>query len=161
VPDLKIELISPFVEAAREVYAGFIGLPIRRKDLYLKQGYKMFGDISAIIGLSGVVTGTCAISLSAHAAVRTVEKMLCEPLAQGVNCMEVRDGVGETVNMIAGKAKGTLSTTKYKFDITLPTIISGAGHEFFQRRGTHCVVVLFQTEEKNLFTLEVSVAARV
>ncbi len=158
--DLKIELISPFVEAARDVYGGFIGMPIRRKDLYLKQGYRMFGEVSAIIGLSGVVTGTCAISLSAKAAVQTVEHMLSEPIPQGANCLEVRDGIGETVNMIAGKAKGTLSTTRYKFDITLPTIISGVGHEFFQRRGTHCVVVLFQTLGGELFTLEVSVAAR-
>lgn len=158
--ELKIQLISPFVEAAREVFGTFAGTQIRRRDLYLKQGYQMFGEVSAIIGLSGTVTGTCALSLKARAAVRTVEKMLMEPLPQGADCVEVRDGVGEMVNMIAGKAKATLSSTQYKFDITLPTIISGASHEFFQKRGTHCVVVLFETEEKDLFTLEVSVAAR-
>ncbi len=160
MPDLKVELISPFVEATRDVYKSFIGMPVHRRDLYLKKGYRMYGEVSAIIGLSGVVTGTCAISLSPGAAVRTVEKMLGEPIPQGVDCVEVRDGIGETVNMIAGMAKGTLSSTRYKFDITLPTIISGESHEFFQRLGTHCVVILFETEEHDLFTLEVSVASR-
>ena len=158
--ELKIELIAPFVDATREAFSTFIGMKIRRKKLYIKHGYDMFGDISAIIGLSGKSAGTCAISLSAEAAITAVEKMLHEQLPLGMEAPEVRDGVGELVNMIAGQAKAALSTTPYKFDITLPTIISGKGHEFYQKRGTYCVVIMFETEDGHPFTLDVSVAPR-
>ena len=160
VAQLKVELISPFVEAAKDTFRNFLSMNVRRRDLYLKQGYGMFGDISAIIGLSGTTAGTCAISMSARAAVTAVERMLMAPVEGGFDSPDIRDGVGELVNIVAGQAKATLSRTQYKFDLTLPTIISGKGHEFFQRRGTYCVVVLFETEEKEHFTLDLAVGSR-
>ena len=71
---------------------------------------------------------------------------------------EIRDGVGKMINMISGRAKAILSTTEYKFDITLPTIISGGGHELFQRVNSVCVVVLFETANHEEFALDVCFA---
>jgi chemotaxis protein CheX len=160
VSGLKIELISPFVEGTKEVFETMVGMKVRRKNLYLKQGYMMYGDISAIIGLSGTTMGTCAVSLPYKLALDSIERLIGESLNNDVNRVELRDGVGELINMISGRAKAILSTTQYRFDITLPTIISGEQHEFFQRKGTHCVVILFETETGQTFTLDVAVATR-
>lgn len=158
--ELKIELIQPFVTGTKETFEGFVGMKIKRKDLYLKQGYGMWGDVSGIIGLSGVTTGNCAISLSRKVALESVGRLLMTDDPESLEDVEVNDGVGELINMIAGRAKAILSTTPYKFDITLPTIITGKGHEFFQKRGSHCVVILFEAEIGECFTLDVSVASR-
>ncbi len=157
---IKVELISPFVQGAKETFESYANLRIRRKDLYLKHGYRMYGDTSGIIGLSGTTCGTCAISLPDVAAGYVVRRMLMMAEDAALDPVEMRDGVGELVNMIAGRAKAILSPTQYKFDVTLPTIISGEEHEFFQKKETHCVVVLFETENKGCFTLEVCVASR-
>ena len=46
---------------------------------------------------------------------------------------------------------------KYRFNITLPTIISGAGHELYQKSGTVCVVIPFQAEGGQGFSLDVCI----
>jgi chemotaxis protein CheX len=157
---IKIELIQPFIQGTKETFENFVGIKIRRKDVYLKKDYMMSGDISGIIGLSGSTAGNCAISMPEALAVEVVEKLMCEKVEGGMESEVVRDGVGEMINMIAGRAKGILSTTRYKFDITLPTIISGKGHEFFQKKSAHCVVIVFGTSSGHTFTLDVSVASR-
>lgn len=158
---IKIELIQPFIQGTKETFENFVGMKIRRKDVYLKQDYLMSGDVSGIIGLSGSTAGTCAISLPEQLAVDVIEKLICEKIENGLEAVEVRDGVGELINMISGRAKSILSSTKYKFDITLPTIICGKGHEFFQKKSASCVVIVFETETVASFTLDVSVASRV
>jgi chemotaxis protein CheX len=157
---LKVELISPFVEGAKETFNIMANTKIRRKDLYIKTGFQMFGDVSGVIGLSGTTAGTCAISLPETFARKVVRQIL--GLEQDANLpdSDMRDGIGEMINMIAGCAKASLAGSQYKFNLTLPTIISGGKHEFFQRTGTYCVVILFETADKEEFTLDVCVAKR-
>ena len=154
---IKVELIVPFIKATHTVFKSMLGTEVRRKDVYIKKGYRMFGEVSGIIGLSGDTTGTCAISLPGPLAIRLVEKLMGEEIEHNFNNVVVRDGVGEFVNMIAGRAKSTLANSQYHFDITLPTLISGKDHEIFHRQGTDCVVVLFETADNTAFTLDLCV----
>jgi len=156
---LRAEIIAPFVQAAVETLSTMAGIKVQRKSVTLKKGYQMHGEISGVIGLSGKTAGTCAVSLPLKAAVHVIESLICETLPPDLDQQVLRDGVGELINMIAGRAKAILSTTPYKFDITLPTIISGANHEVFHRKGTHCVVVIFEMEDGQTFALDVCVSA--
>jgi chemotaxis protein CheX len=113
--------------------------------------------VSGVIGLSGKPGGTCAVSMPQSLAVRTVANMMYIETGTPEES-EIRDGVGEMINMIAGRAKAILSTTEYKFDITLPTIISGGPHELFQRVNSVCMVVQFETAGHGEFTLDVCFA---
>ena len=159
VSKLRIELIAPFIDGARETFQTMAGISIRRKDVYLKEGFEMFGDISGVIGLSGVTTGTCAVSLPEALAVRFVGRMLELRDDMKPEETDVRDAVGELVNMIAGRAKTILSETVHTFEITLPTIISGGKHEIFIRTKNDCVVILFETDNGEDFALDVCVAS--
>jgi len=155
----RIELIGPFVEGVRDTFQTAASLPVRRRGVYLKKGHTMFGEVSGVIGLSGPTAGTCAVSMSTRLAVYAVRQMLMTPAGEEVTTTDVRDGVGEIVNMVAGRAKAILSKTRFKFDLTLPTIITGRSHEFYRGKGAPCVVVLFDavgTGES--FALDVSVA---
>ncbi len=157
---IAVEFIAPFIQATQETFETMVGFKVRRRDAWIKDGYTMYGEISGVIGLSGATAGTCAISMPLNMAVHAVGAMLDESLEPDSSQGVVRDGVGELINMIAGRAKALLSKTSYKFDITLPTIISGGRHEVFQRKGTHCLVLLFESETRERFTLEICVAER-
>ncbi len=154
----KLELVVPFIDATKEIFSTMAGIEVQRRDIYIKKGYAMFGDVSGVIGLSGKPGGTCAVSMPQALAVSSVSNMLGMPPDQPPEPAEIRDGVGEMINMIAGRAKAILSTTHYRFDITLPTIISGGPHELFQRSGSLCIVILFQANTRQEFTLDVCVA---
>lgn len=157
---VRIELIMPFVESTKETFATMLGAEVRRRQVYIKQGYEMYGDVSGVIGLSGPTTGTCALSLPATLAHQLIHAMLMAPEDERLADSDVNDGVGELINMIAGGAKTKLTQTQYRFNITLPTIISGGKHEVFHRGGAYCVVILFQTKEGDGFTLEVCVSQK-
>lgn len=154
---LKVELIAPFITATQDTFLTMMNLRVRRKQVYLKKGFGMFGDYSGVIGLSGATTGSCAVSLPEPFARRAVARMLMTEDPAALSETDLRDGVGELINMIAGGAKTMLAETKYKFSITLPTIISGGRHEVFHRPGTYCVVVLLADENDATFSLDVAV----
>lgn len=153
--DIEFDFIVPFVKATDKIFESMVGIQVSHRQVYVKKGCRMLGEITAIIGLSGSAMGMCSISLTVEFAARAVGKMIYEDLPADAQDMMVRDGVGELINMIAGQAKALLSRTKYKFDITLPTIVSGVDHEVYYRRGTQCIVILFETEDGIPFTIEI------
>jgi len=142
---VNVEFINPFIEATKTVFATMCNLEVDRKKLFLKTDYAMFGDISGVMGLSGTASGAVVISLPKDLACLVVGNMLGEPPAATLD-ESVRDGVGELINMISGHAKAALTKTKYHFAISLPSVVSGAGHEISHKKGTPNIVVLFQAQ---------------
>jgi chemotaxis protein CheX len=157
VAQLKVELITPFITSTQDTFATMMGIKARRKEVYIKRGFEMYGEYSGVIGLSGATTGSCGLSLPTSFARYAVNRMLMTDDPDSLTDVDLRDGVGEMVNMVAGGAKTLLSSTRYRFNITLPTIISGGRHEVFHRPGTYCVVVLLGADEGETFALEVAV----
>jgi len=128
----------------------------------LKNNDMVFGDISALIGLAGSGSGTVIISFPRAFADKIVSNMLgCEQ--NTLNKDDIRDGIGEIVNMVAGAAKSSFSETKYKFNISLPTVVEGkpGETEIIHKKGVPCIVVGFETPEGEKFVLEVSLKSNV
>lgn len=153
---INTDFILPFIEATHTTFKMMVHCELRRKEVYIKKNFVMFGDISGIIGFSGAVCGTAAISLPGPFAFKCIENMMGETPEGGLTDRVVNDGVGEIVNLIAGQAKTTLSTTPHRFEITLPTIISGRGHELYHRQGTSIVSIIFETAEGEELAVDVS-----
>ncbi len=154
--NLDVKLINPFIEATMEVFRTASGMEIIRKDLFLKKNYRMFGDVSGVMGLNGEASGTVVISMSSKLACDLVGRMLGEEPEPTVS-ETVRDGVGEVVNMIAGRAKAVLAGSEYHFQISLPAVIAGNGHEIAHKGGAPCIVVVFGVENEE-FAIQVSLA---
>ncbi len=156
-PTLNVDFVNPFIAATCNLFRTMCGLEVKRKNLYLKSDYKMFGDISGVMGLSGQANGSVVISLPKALACAMVAKMLGEAPAPEINDA-VRDGVAEIINMIAGQAKAELAGTKYHFTISLPSVVVGAGHEIMHKKGTPNIVVIFGAGEHE-FAVQVCLAA--
>ena len=113
-PSIDVNIINPFITAIVNVFSTMMQMEIKRTSLALKKNDKLFGDITAVIGLAGSGSGSVMISFPAELAGFIVAKMLgCEPVS--LNKLDVKDGIGEIVNMVAGAAKASFGDTKYKF----------------------------------------------
>lgn len=140
---VNVEFINPFIDATKNVLSVMCGVEITRKKLFLKDDYKMMGDVSGVMGLSGTASGSVVISMSKKLSCYFVGKMLGSSTADAELNAEVCDGVGEIINVIAGQAKSMLAKTKYHFNISIPSVVSGHGHEISHKKDTPNIVVLF------------------
>ncbi|MDR0869128.1 MAG: chemotaxis protein CheX [Planctomycetota bacterium] len=155
---VNVEFINPFIDATRNVLQTMCGVEIVRKKLFLKEDHRMLGEVSGVMGLGGAAMGSVVVSFHTKQACFLVGKMLGAETPTELT-PEVCDGVGELINMISGQAKATLAKTKYHFNISIPSVISGAGHEISHRQGTPNIVVLFNIQgETEEFALQVCLA---
>lgn len=153
---LDVRLINPFIHATAEIFRTTAQLEVQRKELFLKKDYRMFGDVSGVMGLSGQASGSVVISMPGRLACMLVGKMLGEE-PQATVTDTVRDGIGELINMIAGHAKAALAGSEYHFLLSLPVVITGQGHEIAHRTGSPCIVVVFSTGQDE-FAIQVALS---
>ena len=84
-------------------------------------------DITGVIGFSGGRQGSILISLSDAIALSAVGGMLGMELEEIDS--DVRDGVAELVNMIAGGAKTKVQEKGFDFELSIPNTVIGANHQ--------------------------------
>ncbi len=75
---------------------------------YMKNDNMAFGDVSGIIGLTGAVIGSLALSFSEACILRIVSNMLGEELTTLNH--DIEDAVGEITNMVSGVARKSTGT---------------------------------------------------
>ena len=156
-PTVNVEFINPFIDATRNVFSSMCRVEIARKKIFVKDDYKMLGDVSGVMELTGTASGSVVISMSSELACLVVGNMLGEPPAKELT-QDVLDAVGEIINMISGQAKASLVKTKYHFTISIPKVMTGPGHEIEHQPGTPNIVVVFEGAGHD-FSLQVCLAA--
>lgn len=157
---INADFIIPFIDSTKSTFEIMLQKQVKQKEAYIKKNYVMFGDISGTIGVSGKVCGTVAVSMPAEFALNCIREMIGEDEEFALSDMVVHDGVGELINMIAGGAKTSLSGTENAINFTLPTIISGRGHEMYHSQKTSNTSVIFQTDQGDEFSLDVCVQTK-
>jgi chemotaxis protein CheX len=154
---VDVNLINPFIAAtvnAMEMMA--MVKPVRKK-VFLKTDNVLIGDISGIMGLSGQVSGSIIVSFGKGAACKLVGNMLGTSYEE-IND-DVKDGIQEIVNLVAGQAKTMLADTEYHFQVSIPTCVIGANHQVNHKKGIPCVVAEFELDG-DPFTVEVSISPK-
>jgi chemotaxis protein CheX len=145
VEELREALLKPFSEAAMMAMKEMAGMQITINTVYQKNGYRMFGDISAVIGLIAKTEGSLVISFPSETAKAVVGRILASVQCES-NDDVIRDCVGEIANVIAGQARGVMIDTPYRFGMSTPTIVAGAHHEICHKAGMPCLVVVFGSD---------------
>ena len=153
--NVDVNLINPFIAATTNALEMMAMCKPERKKVYLKTDNTLIGDISGIMGLSGDVSGSIIISFKKDAACTVVGNMLGVTYTE-IN-EEVKDGIQEIVNLVAGQAKSMLTDTEYHFQISIPTCIIGANHQVNHKKGVPCIVAEFALDGHD-FTVEVSIS---
>lgn len=158
---LDAKVINAFIQAVTNTYETMIGITPKREKVYILEPSDVntaadsLFDISGVMGLSGDYSGSVVVSFPVKLALKSVAMMLGEDEKPSLDS-EVRDCVGEIINIVSGQAKATLSTTDYKFELALPTVIVGKGHKVHIHEDSPTLVIMFSTEGEN-FILQVNI----
>jgi chemotaxis protein CheX len=139
---MKINYFKPFVEGVTELLADMIGVTCETTE---EQTTKSNSYLSGTITLSGASEGQVCLSLPRKSAYNLVSKMLNMDESE-INDEILMDAVGEMANIVAGNAKTKLAATKYKFSISVPTIVMGENHRTSMFHGQKENVACFKTE---------------
>lgn len=106
-------------------------------------------DITGILGFSGGRKGSIIMTFSEELAMKIVGGML------GVEFREfeadVRDGIAELVNIVAGVAKTRLQTKGVNFELSVPNTIFGDGHRITAPALTNKTRIEFEASNREFF----------
>ncbi|MCK4719600.1 chemotaxis protein CheX [bacterium] len=154
IDSMKAEYINPFIESVRELFSTMLNSNAERGDVDVYWEVPPSSDIVALIGLSGPMRGTVALSFPVGTALSLVGRML------GVDVRvvddTVRDGIAEVVNIVAGSAKGKLHKGMGgPIDLSLPTVVRGTDYQVGYPSRTAWLEVPF-TSDLGAFSLRVT-----
>jgi chemotaxis protein CheX len=142
---LEAAWVNPFIEATTDTLRQMAQVNCVRTGLAIRTDAFTKGYISGTMGLSGVAEGFVSITFNDKVARNIVCKMLQMPVGEETDD-DIRDGVGELMNMIAGQAKAELVNTDHSFHLSLPTVIVGGPHSVGQMRGVPVIVIEFTAD---------------
>jgi len=110
-----------FVEVTAAAFKGFVGIePSPGRPYFLGSDQVHEWDISAVIGLSGMVKGAVIISMKTGLAVKLTD-MLAGPGHKELDA-DVIDAIGEINNIIAGNIKPKIPNGE-RIEISIPMIV--------------------------------------
>jgi len=150
---VNVDYINPFIESVEELFSTMMTIPISRGKPYVKNEPTGSHYISGIIGMAGDASGSVVVSFPRVLSIKLVSDFLGETL-ETVD-QNVKDGIGELANIVAGGAKKRLSEKKYSFKISIPTVVVGVDHQIARPKNTPCIAIPFKAADED-FTLEVS-----
>ena len=142
---MDVRYINPFLLAVGNVFDTMIKVPFNLGKPNLRNEQTPLYDISAIIGLSGGVSGCVVVSLSKQIAFQLVSALTMESVTKlDADCI---DALGEIANMIAGNAKKDFPGGDTS--ISVPSVVLGK-HQIAYPRGIPIISIPCETSAGRL-----------
>jgi len=120
---VRIELVQPYLQAARDVIAKELGSPVTTGRVALKKPPATTDEVSILIGVTGNVQGVLMLMMQAPTALGIVSRM------SGMEFQEVdemaQSAIAEMANVISGRAGIELATAGHETTISPPTVLMG------------------------------------
>jgi len=148
--------VEPFVEVTVNTFKEFVGVEVAPRHPHFLDPEKGFEwDISAVIGLSGIVKGAVIVSMKAELAIKLTD-VLAGPGHTEID-PDVVDAIGEINNIIAGNIKPKVPNGD-KIVISIPTIIKGKEHSIaWPSKQTRILCIPHKAFENDIFHLMVAI----
>ncbi|MEW8014909.1 MAG: chemotaxis protein CheX [Candidatus Sedimenticola endophacoides] len=142
--------INPFLHAIQDVMTTMARIDATPDKPTLKRDSHAFGDVTVLIGLSDKqAQGSLAISFHESVILDITRRMIGERQSQLNDT--ITDMVGEITNIVSGGAKRALSEQGYDFDLAIPGVITGKGHEIRHPHSSKTILLTFTTEAGRFF----------
>jgi len=142
---MDVKYINPFLEGTIEVLTTMAFVNPKPGKPYLKKNNLAKGDVSGIIGITGTIRGSLALSFSAGSILKIVSNMLGENMTS-ING-DIRDAVGEITNMVSGAARKKIEAMGFSLSASIPTVVSGKEHSIMHVLGGPSVIIPFEIAE--------------
>ncbi|MCL2411915.1 MAG: chemotaxis protein CheX [Treponema sp.] len=148
--------VEPFVEVTVNTFKEFVGIDTSPTHPHFLDTDKYFEwDVSAVIGLSGVIKGAVIISMKADLA-RRITTLLTGDTHTEIDA-DVIDAIGEINNIISGNIKPKVPNGD-NIVISIPTIIRGKEHSIaWPSKQTRILCIPHKVFENDIFHLMVAI----
>ena len=142
---MDVKFINPFLLGTVEVLKKMAFVEPRPGKVYIKNTSLAHGDVSGIIGITGDMIGSLAISFGESCICHLVGSMLGESYAEANQ--EIFDGVGEITNMISGVAGTYLEREGLHVYAAIPSVVYGKNHTINHILKSPSIVIPFDTDQ--------------
>jgi chemotaxis protein CheX len=122
---MRTEFINPFLQAATEVLEAELGTAPRRGNIGLEKSINTSDDITAVVGVTGEVTGMVLLVMTEATGRAMVSKMMDQDFPEFDDLAQ--SGIAEIGNVITGRAAVLLAEAGFTSDLTPPMLILGRG----------------------------------
>ncbi len=122
---MRTEFITPFLQAATEVLESELGTATRRGSIGLEKSVNTSSDITAVVGVTGDVTGMVLYVMTETTGRNMVAKMMQQDFPEFDDLAQ--SGIAEMGNCITGRAAVLLAEAGFTSDLTPPMLILGRG----------------------------------
>ncbi|OGQ94676.1 MAG: hypothetical protein A2521_01515 [Deltaproteobacteria bacterium RIFOXYD12_FULL_57_12] len=138
---MSLEFEHHIVAATRDVFGTMLMLEALRGEAIRANSVSFPANVTGTLGMAGDVKGIVAIHCPEITALFVTSSLLGVEV-QEIN-EEVRDAVGEIVNMIAGGIKAALAAEGIKISISIPTTITGQSYRVAGFAGAARLIIPF------------------
>jgi len=149
---MNVKLINPFINATINVLETMAFVNVTAGKPYVKKDNVAVGDVTGVLGLTGVANGTVSVTFEEKCILTVVSNMFGETITELNN--EIADAVGELTNMISGQARRELEEVGKVFKAAIPSVITGRNHSITHYTDGPKIAIPFSTENGD-FTIEV------
>lgn len=149
---MDVRLINPFINATINVLETMAFITVTAGKPYVKVDNTATGDVSGVLGLTGVANGTIAVTFEETCILTVVSNMFGETMTELNH--EIADAVGELTNMISGQARRELEETGRVFKAAIPSVVMGKNHSIVHYTDGPKIAIPFSTGAGD-FTIEV------
>jgi chemotaxis protein CheX len=146
---MDVRLINSFLQGAKDVLSTMAYAELDIGKPFVKQDDRATGDVSGVIGLTGDVIGSLAISFSETCICGIAGSMLGESFAHANQ--DVFDAVGEITNMISGVSRTHLEKEGLTVWAGIPAVIFGKDHRVKHILNSPSIVIPFATKYGSFF----------
>jgi len=139
------KFIDAFLEGTIDVIKTMAFIETKPGKPYMKNDNAAVGDVSGIIGLTGAVIGSLALSFSEACILRIVSNMLGEEMTTLNH--DIEDAVGEITNMASGGGRKILANGGLNIAAAIPTVVLGRNHSIQHVLGGPSIIIPCSTED--------------
>jgi chemotaxis protein CheX len=139
-----VDLFQAVVQATTEVFDTMVLMDISAGRPLTERTEKFIQSISGIVGLSGQRRGMLAVHCPVPVALGIARALLGEE-CEDVN-EDVKDAIGEIVNMVAGGVKTLLQEAGEILELAVPSIIAGQSYAVNLLSQADWLMVPFETQ---------------
>jgi len=116
--------VEPIFSATTRIFSDFLGIQVKEKSINVRNPLTPKFDVTAFLGISNeTMEGQVILNMSGKLALHIYQKLLGETLEE-LN-EQVRDSVGEILNMITGNAKSEFSESHLYYHLSTPFVVVG------------------------------------
>jgi chemotaxis protein CheX len=120
---MRAEFINPFLQAATEILESELGTAPERGNVGLQRSAYTSGEVTAVVAVTGDVSGMVMLAMTEETARGVVSKMMGQDFPDLDSLAQ--SGIAEIANVITGRAATLLAEAGFPSDLAPPLLLVG------------------------------------